>query len=201
MPRDTFRLKSKNLFLTYPQCPLENLQPLFDFLKDFFGDNVLYLLVAHEEADETNPHSHFHCFVQLHNAKDIRSHAALDLVIGEQRWHGNYQQARKPRECYVYCTKEGRDKLETGEPNFKERRRQTEVYGEAMSASTKEEAREIIKSQAPRDYILFHGAVNGWLEATYKTERVYEPHFTEFPNLPDALLQWRLENLQVGILT
>lgn len=95
-----FQLNTKQLFLTYPQCPLPK-QEALDYLLTLLDEyNVLEYIVAHEH--HANGADHLHCYFKLELPYRTRDSTALD--IGTH--HGNYQGCRSAKNVVRYCTKE-----------------------------------------------------------------------------------------------
>lgn len=64
MPRPTaFRINAKNIFITYPQCPIQKEEPLRHILNFSFPISPLYIRVAREQHQAG--HYHLHCLVQF----------------------------------------------------------------------------------------------------------------------------------------
>lgn len=100
-----FQLNASQLFLTYPQCTvskddvLRYLQTVLDF-----SDYV----VAHEL--HANGDSHIHAYLKLLSPLRTRDSKLLDLLYGDQRFHGNYQGCRSCKNVVKYVSK-GEDYL------------------------------------------------------------------------------------------
>lgn len=103
-----WRLRSAQLFLTYPQCELRK-EVVLDLLRDIIGvDNIEDYLVAEER--HKNGDKHIHAYLKLHNTVDVRDSRHFDLitVVGDdlQHYHGNYQGCRGPKNVIKYCSKD-----------------------------------------------------------------------------------------------
>lgn len=92
-----FQIHSKNLFLTYAECPIDK-QIAFDFLTDLLKPTRL--LVAREKHQNGNYHLHAYC--SFETAFRTRNPRFADM----QGHHGNYQGCRSPKNVLKYCTKE-----------------------------------------------------------------------------------------------
>lgn len=98
-----YRLNSKQLFLTYPQCSLPK-DEAYNFLEEFLKANgIEKILVAKELHANGDPH--LHCYIKLEKAVDKRASNWCDLKKGDNIWHGNYQGCRSAANVLKYCTK------------------------------------------------------------------------------------------------
>lgn len=99
-----YRLSSKQLFLTYPQCTLlkeEAFNILFEILKE---QEPTKWIMAHEK--HANGDDHLHAYFLLDKKLDTRNPNYLDLTKGIETWHGNYQGCRSNKNVIKYCSKE-----------------------------------------------------------------------------------------------
>lgn len=103
----TYRLAAKNLFLTYPRCPLSA-----EFVRDALlvtlgRANVVYAVISVEEHKEENNEAettrHVHAFVLLATKTNIRNANELDIA----GYHGNYQGCRNAKQVIRYVKKDG----------------------------------------------------------------------------------------------
>lgn len=104
MSSGSFRLQSKDLFLTYPQCdarPGDVYTHLRTVLK-----NLTCAAICRERHESGDPH--LHAIVQLAKRCDFHSPNCLDIPNGHGGvFHGNYQPVRNKRACFDYITKDG----------------------------------------------------------------------------------------------
>lgn len=106
MDNGKFRLDSKSLFLTYPQCPLPK-----EVARDLLiskGKAIRGGCVGAELHQDGSPH--LHAYLQLEKRYDCRDSSFWDL----QGYHGNYQSARKPLDALNYVRKD-KDFIEWGD--------------------------------------------------------------------------------------
>jgi hypothetical protein len=101
-----FRLKSKKLFLTYPQLnPSEKfikeevLKQLEEKLK-----NIESYLIGEEIHEDGG--IHIHCFFELKNVFDTSIVNYLDLNFEGKTYHGNYQAGKNKNTLIEYIIKE-----------------------------------------------------------------------------------------------
>jgi len=96
-------MRGKNLFLTYPQCPVAK-EPTLEKVIETFED-LDFAIVAEEMHKDGTPHLHVVVAlkkqVQLNGAKGM---AVLRSLTGQ---HGNYQIARKLQDTVRYVVKDG----------------------------------------------------------------------------------------------
>jgi len=95
-----FRLRGKKLSLTYPQCRTRK-EDCLQQAKEFFGENLEWIVVAVEAHQDGHPH--LHLAIALKNRCDIAGAATLDVIAGK---HGNYQLTKRWQKWLAYCVKE-----------------------------------------------------------------------------------------------
>lgn len=99
--RNQFRLQACNLFLTWPQCATTK-EEVLEKIKEKFGDQLDFAVVAAELHEDGAPH--LHAVVSLREKFRSRDPNCLDSLANS---HGNYQSARKMRDCVKYVVKDG----------------------------------------------------------------------------------------------
>lgn len=195
-----FRLKAKNLFLTYPQC-LEEPQGLIDFLLEKLeSKEPLYIVVSQEEHEDGTPH--LHAFISLNKTLDTRNARFFDS--GDI--HGNYQAANDPKAVYQYVIKDG-NLTEWGDcPGWicgrGAKESWDEVCLEAFSKPTRQEAEEVFRTKAPGRYTSSYLNVKARLDSHYRPiEAPYlPPHEQDHFQIPQVLSDWYTANLMVSVL-
>lgn len=95
-----FQLRGKNLFLTYPQCPLPKENAVIA-LKARFPTELDWYIIASENHKDGTPH--LHCLLGFKEAFVSRKVDAFDFIADK---HGNYQVARNVRNSVKYVTKD-----------------------------------------------------------------------------------------------
>lgn len=120
-PSRSFRISSKNLFLTYPQCSVSKDAVLTHLLATLDRWDPQVMIVAQEHHAEEG--LHLHCFVQLKKKCTIRNPLRLDLPADlsddlTEPIHGNYQAARVISRVVLYCTKEDEAPATFGIPDL-----------------------------------------------------------------------------------
>lgn len=195
-----FRVQYKNIFLTYPQSDLDN-NVLADHLVDKLDSfQPLYVAVSKELHADGNPHHHV--LIQLGLKPNIINPEYFDF----DGRHPNIQKAPRAgatiSQTRDYVIKDG-NYVERGE--FVERgakRNRDTVYAEALAAATKEEAEEIIKTGAPRDYFVAASQITSRLNSIYdnnevrKTEAEYS--MLQFQDIPEPVWSWYSNHVLVS---
>lgn len=101
-------LRHKQLFLTYPKCPIfprEVLEQLTEIFKS--RDTTLKRYVIAQEL-HIDGEPHLHCFVLLDKQFYDATIKKLDLIQFDQTCHGNYQAVRSKAATIEYCLKSPR---------------------------------------------------------------------------------------------
>lgn len=96
-----FRISSRKLFLTYPQCPVE--WSIQSVRTDLFGivQNIEYWVICAEAHADGTPH--FHCALSLSRKLETRNPNYFDI----RGKHGNYQGAKNWGDVVRYVCKDG----------------------------------------------------------------------------------------------
>lgn len=108
-----FRLTGKNLFLTYPDCPLEK-EWASECLLGILGPEVVqYMRIGREPHADGRPH--LHVFISLIKRGNFKDSRKFDLRAADGTvYHGNYQCTRSAKSVLKYVSKGG-DVLNWGE--------------------------------------------------------------------------------------
>jgi len=138
-----FSFDGVQVFLTYPQCPLEREQ-LRDILLE--RTDASKYLVARELHSDGN--YHLHAYLHFGRRRRFTGTAIFDV----EGHHPNIQRPRSPGSVIAYCCKEDTEPLanfdyQDGEPN--------ESWGTILARSnSKDEFLEAVRGRFPRDYVL-----------------------------------------------
>lgn len=98
-----FRLRSKKLFLTYPQCTVDPSEALRQLSAAVSATGHV---IAREKHADGN--SHLHVYLEADNPMEVNSSDALDLTDSTgTKYHGNYQSVRSRSAVLKYVTKDG----------------------------------------------------------------------------------------------
>lgn len=150
MPRkpSSFRLNTKNTFLTYPDSS-----------------------TWYPQADQ---HNSIQTFRELNPRPQVKSYIQKD---GDVISWGEFQiDGRSTRGCVQSAN---------------------DAYAEALNSGSKDQALQILKEKAPKNYILHYHHLIGKLGRIFKTTpKKYTPPFSldSFNNVPDELWDWIWES-------
>lgn len=97
-----FRLRTKSLYLTYPQCSVTPETCMREILLYFAQNELEWAVVGTEKHQDGS--DHLHCAIKLKIAYETYHADCLDLLVGK---HGNYQSARNLPKVVQYCIKDG----------------------------------------------------------------------------------------------
>lgn len=171
----SFRLNTRTVYLTYPQCPIE-MQDMLNKLKEI--KEYTYYAICKEQHQDGSPHLH----VMLRYAEPINTRNPRYYDI--ENYHPNVQSARKPKDVLKYILKDG---------NYMENWPTKRGYGEILEASKDyEEFMNLMKENQPKDYILHHDKLEYFSDKFFK--RPPSP-YQEIPNnepwrLPEDITNW-----------
>lgn len=91
----SYRISSKSLFLTYPQCPLS----LHDFLQLFstltnFGSNKLYYIST--EKHTSTEGDHLHVYIEYHEKQEMRDATSFyTLIHNNKKYVPHFEKIKK----------------------------------------------------------------------------------------------------------
>lgn len=102
-----FRIRSKQLFLTFAECPIDKTCALWQLMTrwEYFNLNVQKYIIAQEKHQNGN--FHLHCYFQFEVEISVTDNCFADMWLAGNWYHGNYQSARCPKNVAKYCTKDG----------------------------------------------------------------------------------------------
>lgn len=100
-----FRIQTKKLFLTYPQCGLSK-EVVLSILNDvnIAGHSILQYIIARELHVDGQPH--IHAYLELEKKIDCRSERTWDLCQDGTVYHPNVQSVRSSTAVMKYVTKD-----------------------------------------------------------------------------------------------
>ncbi|ADM64623.2 replication initiator protein [Spinach severe curly top virus] len=197
MPRQnkSFRLSSKNIFLTYPQCDIPK-DEVLQLLQNLPWSVVkpTYIRVASERHADGTPH--LHCLIQLSGKSNIKDCRFFDITHPRRsaNYHPNVQAAKDANAVHNYITKEG-DYCESGQYKVSgsSKANKDDVYHNAVNSGGVKEALEIIKAGDPKTFVIQHHNVLANLERIFKKpQETWTPPFplSSFNNVPDEMQEW-----------
>lgn len=99
--RRKFRLSSKRLLLTYPQCTTDK-HVVLGNIRNTFQEILEFAVVAREQHESGDPH--LHCLVQLSRRTNYKDPHCLDHIA---RQHGSYEAVKNFRAALEYVIKDG----------------------------------------------------------------------------------------------
>lgn len=104
---ENFNINAKQIFLTYPQCPLTR-QEIQQFIKQKFGNDYESSVICQEEheptEDDNNTGLHLHAYVLLKKKKHIRNCRFFDIIKEDTTYHPNVQSVKsKPAVIKYIC--------------------------------------------------------------------------------------------------
>lgn len=175
-----FRANAVNFFLTYSQCTLER-QTLLDFFQGLDPAPV-WGIVAKELHQ--NGGQHYHCVFGYAEKRDIRNERYFDI----EGFHPNITSPRSLAKVAKYVTKDG-DSVSWGVlPDCLLKSSWGDIITNAPSP------RRFMKSVLttyPKEYATRYQALEYMAERHFKkTREAYVTEFDDFPNLPDNLNDW-----------
>lgn len=192
------RLNAKHLFLTYPNCGRK--QQCFQFLKDKFGPNLRFLLVAQENHASGEPH--LHCLVCLHSRCNLTGARTLDF----DGVHGNYQVAHSVSGSHDYCRKEDPEPLtfgeffvplnERGSERRSRRDEQKQLWKDALEQPDYDSFMAAVRDTDPQQYIVNFDRIQSFGRQHYRTATIpYSDPFDGTWIANTQLDSWALENV------
>jgi len=107
----SFRLNAKNLYLTYPKCPLEKsvvLEQLSIILTRVSKTLEHYAIAQEKHKDDS---LHLHVILWINSKVNFKNANFADLNGESTVYHGNYQGLKLEKQCVTYVMKEDQDIL------------------------------------------------------------------------------------------
>lgn len=166
-----FQLRSKKLLLTYSQVTelqhAEFVTPSdahFDFLGRLNGPPQRYRLGRESHSDGG---IHFHCYAEWSSPLSTRNQSLLDYAGS----HPNIQAIRTtPQRAWDYAGKDDDVIHEYGSFDGADgagQSRRDSIWSDALQQTDKISFLEVIKQNAPRDYVIFNGQITAFADRTY----------------------------------
>lgn len=184
-----FRVNSKQIFLTYPQCTLTK----DELLNELNVHNVEYYVISSEQHQDGSPH--LHAYISL--KKKINS---LNPTVFDARgFHPNIQSARSKKAVISYVKKAGDYISNILEDSVVDTSTLKRKWGDILKESTNgSEFLDAVKEEYPRDFCLYLNRLKDTAEHVWKTpmER-YQPIFTTFTPTTE-MIQWTNYINEVG---
>jgi len=164
----SFDFHSRNVFLTFPQCPAEKLV-ILDYFQQLYP--VKEFIVASERHEDGSPH--IHLVLQFDKKVHKRQASCFDYKVGDDVFHPNIQRPRCLKNCVAYCKKDGNFLASDGIGKTKK------TWGEIRSdASDAKEYLSFVDEHYPRDYALHFEKLKVFADIHYKEAMIpYESPF------------------------
>nr|AGD98590.1 replication-associated protein [Sida mottle virus] len=193
-----FRVQAKNIFLTYPQCPLTKEEALSQLQAIQLPSNKKFIKICRELHEDGQPH--LHILLQLEGKSPVTNNRLFDLVSPTRsaHFHPNIQGAKSSSDVKSYIDKDG-DTVEWGEFQVDGRSsrggQQTanDVAAEALNAPDKHTALQIIREKLPEKYLFQFHNLNSNLDRIFlKAPEPWTPPFSlsSFTNVPVEMQEW-----------
>nr|AEI91443.1 replication associated protein [Tomato golden mosaic virus] len=193
-----FQINAKNYFLTYPQCSLSKEEALSQLQALNTPTNKKFIKICRELHEDGQPH--LHVLIQFEGKYCCQNQRFFDLVSPTRsaHFHPNIQRAKSSSDVKKYIDKDG-DTLVWGEFQVDGRsarggcQTSNDAAAEALNASSKEEALQIIREKIPEKYLFQFHNLNSNLDRIFaKTPEPWLPpfHVSSFTNVPDEMRQW-----------
>nr|AIY31184.1 AC1 protein [Tomato yellow leaf curl virus] len=202
MPR-LFKIYAKNYFLTYPNCSLCQEEALSQLKNLETPTNKKYIKLCRELHE--NGERHLHVLIQFEGKFQCKNQRFFDLVSPNRtpHFHPNIQAGKSSTDVKTYVDQDG-DLIDFGVFQINSRSARggqqsaNDAYAEALNSGSKSEVLNILKENAPNDYILqFH-----YLSSNL--DRIFSPHLevyispflsSSFNQVPVELDEWVAENV------
>ncbi|QDH06217.1 replication-associated protein [Tomato interveinal chlorosis virus-2] len=194
-PPKRFQIKAKNYFLTYPQCSLSKEEALSQLQALSTPTNKKFIKICRELHEDGQPH--LHVLLQFEGNFCCQNQRFFDLVSPTRsaHFHPNIQRAKSSSDVKSYVDKDG-DTLEWGEFQIDGRSarggQQTanDACAEALNASSKEAAMQIIKEKLPEKFLFQYHNLSSNLDRIFsKPPEQWVPPFplSSFTHVPDEM--------------
>ncbi|ADV15490.1 replication-associated protein [Sida micrantha mosaic virus [Brazil:Mato grosso do sul:2:2007] - [Bolivia]] len=197
-PPKRFKINAKNYFLTYPQCSLTKEETLSQLQSLTTPVNKKYIKISRELHEDGQPH--LHVLIQFEGKFQCTNQRFFDLVSPSRsvHFHPNIQAAKSSSDVKSYISKDG-DTIESGQFQVDGRSarggQQTanDAAAEALNASSKEAAIEIIREKLPEKFLFQFHNLNSNLDKIFaKAPEPWAPPFqlSSFTNVPEEMQEW-----------
>ncbi|CAM91896.1 replication associated protein [Tomato leaf curl Anjouan virus] len=204
MPRaGRFKINAKNYFITYPQCSITKEEALAQIKSFSYPTNIKFIRVCRELHQDGLPH--LHVLIQFEGKFQCTNQRFFDLVSQTRsaHFHPNIQGAKSSSDVKAYIEKGG-EFLDYGVFQVDARSARGEgqhlaqVYADALNASSKEEALQIIKEKDPKSFFLQYHNLSANADKIFMTPpNPYVSNFltSSFDQVPEELEIWVSENV------
>lgn len=177
-PGKRFRFSAKNIFLTYPQCPLPR-ERIADVLGEI-GATAWVISVEHHEGGSP----HLHALAKFANTFRTQDERKFDI----DGYHPNIQSAKSFKHVLAYITKEDASPLYKGIDPIKK-----SWASIRTQATTPEEYLSLVETNFPREAALFWDRLQSYANARYNSKPPRESLYNDF-TLPTSIEWWKFAN-------
>jgi len=181
-----FRLNCRNVFLTYPRCPIEPKQ-LGEFLQHLRP--AIYIHVVREQHEDGTPH--LHCLLQWVDKYNLRDERKFDF----NGHHPNIQPARDVAAIDDYISKHiGPDTPPTHSWKFGEFSNSIAAakWRKVAEAITEEDVLAAALDASPRDYVIHNDRIREYARSKSRTRLPYRPQPGQTFQLPSSLATYMI---------
>nr|AIN35773.1 REP [Bean golden mosaic virus]AIN35823.1 REP [Bean golden mosaic virus]AIN35828.1 REP [Bean golden mosaic virus] len=197
-PPKRFKINAKNYFLTYPQCSITKESAIEQLQNLQTPVNKKYIRICREIHENGEPH--LHALIQFEGKFQCTNCRVFDLKhpTTSSVSHANIQSAKSSSDVKSYIEKDG-DYIEWGHFQVDGRSarggQQTanDAASEALNASSKEEAMQIIKEKLPEKFLFQYHNLSCNLDRIFtKAPDPWSPpfHLSSFTNVPREMQEW-----------
>lgn len=195
----SFRISTKNFFITYPQCAMTKQDFVQHWKTNWLNKTYDYVCISRELHADGHPH--YHVFVQFKNRLDVKRQDYFDIGT----FHPNIQAAKSDKPASDYVKKDG-DFWEDGTlipfAGERGRKRKEDINEECWEllqvSATKQEFLDNVKRHCTRDAIMNWRNIEYFAAKHYHQEEPeYVPTFANetFTNVPQICLDWYNDNV------
>nr|UFP62985.1 AC1 [East African cassava mosaic Malawi virus] len=204
MPRGgRFQINAKNYFLSYPLCSLTKEEALTKGQALSYRRNMEFIRVCRELHQDGVPN--LHVLIPFEGKFQCTNPRFFDLISPSRstHFHPNIQGAKSSSDVKAYIEKGG-EFLDDGVFQVDARSARGEgqllaqVYAEALNASSKSEALQIIKEKDPKSFFLPLHNISANGNRIFQTPpQTYVSPFlsSSFTQVPDDIEIWVSENI------
>lgn len=155
---------AKNFFLTFPKCDLHPEYALTAFRQLPHSSDLSWAKVVQEHHEDGS--LHLHAILGFAKRIRIRDETYFDLYFGDKLYHGNYQAVKSLKDALAYVEKEGGACAEFG--TVPSGGKKDSAYATALNTATSaQEFHSVLLELAPRDAVLYRGAILEFAERHY----------------------------------
>ncbi|AEA76858.1 Rep [Chilli leaf curl Vellanad virus [India/Vellanad/2008]] len=204
MPRaNRFQVLAKNIFLTYPKCPIPKEQML-ELLKGIScPSDKLFIRISQEKHQDGS--LHIHALIQFKGKAQFRNPRHFDVTHPNtsSQFHPNFQGAKSSSDVKSYIEKDG-DYIDWGSFQVDGRSarggQQTanDAAAEALNSGSADAALAIIREKLPKDFIFQYHNLKTNLDRIFAPPReVFVCPFlsSSFDQVRDELDEWAAVNV------